>query len=323
MSSDDEGQDLVAEAIDFREPETPVEIAKKTTFLPWHRPRKQHVRVHQWCVQTRALAVRRKTEFSSRPLTYLGLPGDDLLDIRVLHDAVEPEGIKLRYLGFNSGKNVESSISEVEVNALPAIDSAKSRIVGDTFEAIAIPTTIAAKNAQEFAPFDVVNLDLCRSVATAAPGAQHSVFEALKRVLELQDKTQAGEWILFLTTHANPESVDEQALSILLQCIKDNAANHATFGPHLDRSLGVTAAGLDQPAGLESNEFALAFALGIGKWLLHAVAGQVRAWADRRKFLVWPRRQCARHAVAFVSFLSAAERAGPNGSYQAECCGRH
>ncbi len=53
-------------------------------FKPWHRPRKQWIRVKQWKQETLRLVD--AITLTDRPLTYLSLPGDDLLDVRVIYE---------------------------------------------------------------------------------------------------------------------------------------------------------------------------------------------------------------------------------------------
>lgn len=97
----------------------------KSDFKAWHHPRKQYIRVAQWKAQIcELLSI---TAFSDeRTFNYLSLPGDELFDVRVIHDACREQDVKLKYVGFNSiGKNPsrasELNISRNEVQALPNI----------------------------------------------------------------------------------------------------------------------------------------------------------------------------------------------------------
>src|SRR4051812_14989998 len=85
--------------VEIRSYEAPLPV--KRTFAPWHRPRKQFVRDHQWKVQINSMLADVPTEDGT--LKYLGLPGADLLDLRHFHSEVcLPQNIGLRFLGFNS-----------------------------------------------------------------------------------------------------------------------------------------------------------------------------------------------------------------------------
>src|ERR1700676_2295882 len=92
-NDDDYTADLVAvEEYDYALP-------SKKTFRPWHRPRKQFIRNDQWCHFTKVLIE--EIQISDGSLTYFGLPGVDLLDLRCFSANVcEPKALKLRFLGF-------------------------------------------------------------------------------------------------------------------------------------------------------------------------------------------------------------------------------
>ena len=63
-------------------PESPT----KKVFLPWHKPRKQYVRGEQWCKEILKMVDEVLPE--NNILKYLGLPGDDLLDLRYFHEQI-------------------------------------------------------------------------------------------------------------------------------------------------------------------------------------------------------------------------------------------
>ena len=62
-------------------------------FKPWHKPRKQYIRLRQWCAIVRWL-IRKVGMQQGDSLRYLGLPGEDLLDIRSLRGVCERDGDK-------------------------------------------------------------------------------------------------------------------------------------------------------------------------------------------------------------------------------------
>ena len=122
----------------------------KKTFLPWHKPRKQFVRSHQWCEQINSLL--RVMQPEGKALKYLGLPGTDLLDLRYFHARVcEPQNIGLRFLGFNSSANPDSdaqtelNIALDEVRKLSKIDPL-SDVIPDDFCLVANEKSMAWRN---------------------------------------------------------------------------------------------------------------------------------------------------------------------------------
>src|SRR5712671_7392259 len=110
-------------------------VPAKKQFLPWHRPRKQFVRNDQWCYFIAELIDEVKEVGGT--LTYFGLPGVDLLDIRYFGSVIcEPRSLKLRFLGFNSAarpqseEQAELNISLDEISKTPSFDP-RSEIVPD------------------------------------------------------------------------------------------------------------------------------------------------------------------------------------------------
>ena len=88
-------------------------------FFPWHKPRKHYLRIHQWCAEVRKLITRNRYQ-EGDIVRYLGFPGEDFLDIRVLNGVCERANIRIKYLGFDStasyaGREFEFNLSKHEV----------------------------------------------------------------------------------------------------------------------------------------------------------------------------------------------------------------
>ena len=188
-------------------PESP----KKKNFLPWHRPRKQYVREVQWCQEILKMVDEVLPE--NNILKYLGLPGDDLLDLRYFHEQIcEPKNIQLKYLGFNnsvsaSSKNkTEFNISLDEVNKLRLIDP-NSIVIGDDFTQIAIDDSIAWDRSKKMGPFDVINIDLCDGFGKVEPDKFiETHYNTLRKLLTLQAR-RSNPWLLFLTTRTGSSHI--------------------------------------------------------------------------------------------------------------------
>ena len=221
-------------------------------FLPWHRPRKQYVRQHQWCHEiVRMIASMPPAD---GVLKYLGLPGVDLLDLRHFHAAVcEPKKVALRFLGFNSSARpaskaqTELNISLDEVRRMPRVDL-MSDVIGDSFARLANQESIAFRKARELGPYDVINLDLCDGFGAQAPGTlDGSYYEAVRCLLALQSRTM-NPWLLFLTTRADKPNINDQVLKALLakylanleQCVPFREASRDHFA--IETEAGLTAA---------------------------------------------------------------------------------
>lgn len=252
--------------------EAPMPIAAKGDFLPWHRPRKQYVRHHQWCHEVAKLITDKPP--ADGVLKYLGLPGVDLLDLRHFHAAVcEAKGVNLRFLGFNSSAQPQSkahtelNISLDEVMRLPQVDPL-SNVIGDNFARIANPKSIAFAKACELGPYDVINLDLCDGFGAQAPGTlDNSYYDAVNTLLSLQARTKAP-WLLLLTTRADRPNINDKVLEALLgkylanltECPPFREASRDHFEIETKEAL---AAATGTPAGLLP-----VFLTGLCKWFV-------------------------------------------------------
>lgn len=241
-------------------------------FLPWHRPRKQYVRHHQWCKEVARMVT--ATPPVGGVLKYLGLPGVDLLDLRHFHAEVcHAKNIELRFLGFNSSARPASSahtdlnISLDEVRRLPHVDP-MSDVIGDNFAMVAKQDSIASRKARELGPYDVINLDLCDGFGAKAPGTlDNSYYEAVRSLLALQARTM-NPWLLLLTTRADKPNINDQVLQTLLgkyvanltQCAEFREASRDHFS--IETADALTTA-VDTPAGLLP-----VFLTGLCKWFV-------------------------------------------------------
>jgi hypothetical protein len=198
------------------------EPAKNKKFFPWHKPRKQFVRETQWISQIQKL-VDDAGCFGDERLSYLGLPGDDLIDIRAIyHDVCEKKNIPLRFLGFNKSLSSEGD-SSVEVNIsideLSKLDLVcpKSEVIGDDFKKIGDPSEMAHKKVRDLGTFDVVNIDLCDGFAIDTPGEfSGSYYNAIWSLASLQSKHRRP-WLLFLTTRVTPCDIHDEVYKLLTE----------------------------------------------------------------------------------------------------------
>src|SRR5437016_4691131 len=130
-------------------PELPTHaILPKRAFLPWHKPRKQFIRELQWNADVKRLCTKHLKFKDDRPLHYLSRPGDDLLDIRMLHQCLSGMGRQLKYLGLHESHGASEprtwlNVSKNEVNSLAGIWGG-STVIHDLFQ------QIANKNSQAY-----------------------------------------------------------------------------------------------------------------------------------------------------------------------------
>jgi|WetSurMetagenome_2_1015567.scaffolds.fasta_scaffold27192_2 hypothetical protein len=206
---------------------------QKKDFLPWHKPRKQFVRQHQWCTQINKLLT--EVQPADGILKYFGLPGNDLLDLRHFHTQIcEEQNIQLRFLGFNKSANPKSedqtelNISFDEVRKLARIDPL-SKILWDDFCNVGNENSVAWDETKKFGPYDIINLDLCDGFGKHKPGELNSNhYNALNNLFAIQSKSPRP-WLLFLTTRADKQNIDKDLLQKLTAKYEKNLAECPPF----------------------------------------------------------------------------------------------
>jgi len=240
----------------------------KRDFESWHRPRKQFVRREQWLHQIRELVDGQPAD---RPLRYLGLPGPDLLDIRLFY-AELCSTRQLRFLGFNTAAaghgpdQIDLNISLEEVRALDNMDPL-SHVVPDDFRTLARADSMGWKSAVEAGPFDVVNLDLCDNFLSDQI-ADKSIYSAIGRLFGLQKKSMQP-WLLLLTTRVDRATVDVGVLESLSEALSRNLLECQPFNDAL-RELTATT-GEDHAPGLDTcgdDQWINVVGTAIAKWVL-------------------------------------------------------
>ncbi len=238
----------------------------------WHKLRKHVVRDFQWCESIKPLIDNLKK--ANRPLRYLGLPGTDLLDLRLIHQEIcLPNEVELFFLGFNteakpgSKYQVEADISLDEVRRLGFVDSS-SIIRPDAFQSMSEDKHMAFHLGMTHAPYDVVNLDLCDGLAKEDPGEfGTTMYNAVSKVIRLQEKTR-DPWVLFITTRVGEEYNSKNAFNELLSGYRNNLSDCLAFRDAVEKCFGgnyidTTSINLADPL-VHFN----IFTTGISKWLI-------------------------------------------------------
>lgn len=241
------------------------------TFKPWHKPRKQYVRYHQW---SRELGFLARDLRLSDVLKYLTLPGSDLLDIRHLADTVcSDRKLRLRYLGFNTAEAAEFGFeksqlfaSQFSVNRLGSIDPESEVFPGD-FRSVGDPLSVQGRRVRREGPFHAINLDLCGGFA--GPNKSNGIpnyFGALKAVLQNQRGAE-GDFLLFITTRVDDSSIDSNSRSSLEKVAE---RIHQTCEGYAKAF--ADAWGIDDPLKVASvashAEPADVFLLGLTQWII-------------------------------------------------------
>ena len=294
-----------------------VPLPLKKDFKGWHKPRKQWVRREQWCKETRSLLE--KLRLDGRPLRYLSLPGEDMLDIRVLAALCTELNQNLKCLGFDESIGKRSDRAEVNIsrNEISNCIEPTSVIRADNISVLKSTTSQGFKYVKELGPFDVINLDLCGSLSCVDCPDNH---QALKNLCEFQVNESREPWLLFLTTRAESQQVNLEHLPRYLEILKKNTDNLPCFG---DRFTQLT--GFDMRSYRETDDnqklidvidgagFVRLFAAGIGKWLLQLVLKSKISWEVNMLDSCWYRVEDNQTSDSFPNMLSLAFLFSPTG----------
>ncbi|MEK6259916.1 MAG: hypothetical protein AABP62_14950 [Planctomycetota bacterium] len=287
-------------------PTTPPEhvVPQRAAFAPWHKVRKQFIRQRQWNWLILKLAKRylkahlqeERADWSvaeddtdaedsqevpesvqlERPLRFLVIPGDDLLDVRSLCNEANSLSFFIRYLGFNDGHGSDELRTRLHIANNQVTSFARvakdSLVLHDRFQEIAKPNSQAHGYLKRYGPFHVVNLDLCDSLFPTITGHLEDYFSALHRLIEYQMANQTTPWLLFITTEVAPREVDPVLLTRFCKPTRDNCDMHSQFAAELSRLLPAALLPLESPVidatNLTEEEMAQLFGIALSKTLL-------------------------------------------------------
>ncbi len=244
-------------------------LSEEKAFKAWHKPRKQWVRQEQWLKETESLICSLPLDGRSL-LRYLSLPGEDMLDIRMIARLCRGKGLDLKCLGYDEGARgltnqteVNISWNEVSNNIVPT-----STVLPDNIAVLRNAHSQAFRYVIEHGPFDIINLDLCGSVSCTDYPHNHQV---LHNLCEYQANHSREPWLLFLTTRAEYEKVNIKDLPYYLKSLSVNAEDSRHFGVRLAEITGFDIYSYDSSADPKSlfgectgEAFVKLFAAGFG-----------------------------------------------------------
>jgi len=178
----------------------------------------------------------------------------------------------MTFLGFNRALKAgdpDLNTSLDEVRRLPYVDS-RSELLGEDFRLLANTTSIAWKRAVDLGPFDVINLDLCDSVATDRPAAG-SIYDAMQRLMALQIRNQ-HPWIFLLTTRIGRNHMEPDVVDLLARQVRQNASRCVGFVEKCNELLSFDAAAFVTDECSEGQFFGL-MVVAICKWIAGLIVG--------------------------------------------------
>ena len=250
-------------------------------FKPWHKPRKQFVRREQLSALLQGLYEKREP---GDPLCYLGLPGTDLIDLRYLHEQLcYASGRTLRFLGFNTGAqrcnsaHVQLNVSLDEVRQLANVDP-QSAVIHDDFRRIGNSKSVAWHRTRQFAPFDVVNIDLCDGLASDPPQNDDSVYKALAQLMAFQARNP-NPWLLLVSTRIRHGMFDADAEERIIGHFRANVANCEGFAEECEQLLDLDVKSID-PATCSEAYLLKFMTVAIGKWLSALMQAQATSYIE-------------------------------------------
>jgi hypothetical protein len=302
-------------------PEKPEHLgpAEKKTFKPWHKPRKHYIRLNQWKCEAEKLID--QLALRDRPLRYFSLPGEDLIDIRVLHNLCNQKGVSLRCFGLNDSLPInitEVNISRMEVANLPLIWP-DSIVLKDDFKMFHDEESKAYNSATGYGPFDIINLDLCDSISRHEDTCY---FQAVCKLINYQISKGATPWLFFLTTRTDPDLMHREDLSALVGSIKTNEVNDMAFADNLKSMFGfkLNEISLDELVKKETSIISKIFGIGFGKWLLQLLLSGTPQWVVTMLDSYWYRVERQKKpnmlSLAFKLEPYIEERTDPSGLIQ-------
>ncbi|MHC8334741.1 PP_RS20740 family protein [Pseudomonas sp. LB3P25] len=260
-------------------------VSLKTKFWPWHKPRKQYIRNKQWNTAAANLIDHLRLKEKGRSLQYLSLPGSDLLDVRSLYTVCAAKEVRLKFIGLNEitagdkEATMDQLISINELHGLQYIDPS-SDVYEDQLERLCVDKSIAQEHIiKRASSYDVINIDLCRSMLESPPQEKQSnYYDALFKLLRHQADNRTEDWLFFVTTRTNQDMVHEGAFRKFVEALEQifdldeavyNKCNELEiFGKEVLVERRIDVNKVDAPS---YNNLVSA---GIGKWVLSALAGR-------------------------------------------------
>lgn len=246
----------------------PVRIRKERgSFKPWHKPRKQAIRwehLHYLAIR----AFNNKAKDRRDEIKYLGLPGSDFLDIRSLlrlpSKKIGGANPNIFFVGFDTADEADGidNVEEVDIKANPRVSSA-SRIIRSDIRSLSSRAAVSKLSVDDYAPYDVVNLDLCDSVLADDINSRHSIYHAIEEIFKTQRGAVRG-WGLILTTRIDRSSIGLSALRQMQKLINESGVDIDDFLSSYERKLECS---IDDSFSCDNIEFRQGLMVALLVWL--------------------------------------------------------
>lgn len=285
-SSGSTAEQIAADSLPTRveQPAVPVRL---DTVYPWHRPRKQYVRMEQWLSLSRRLiaselqsgrVVSRQND-SCPEIRYLTLPGIDYLDVRLLSDVCRKLECELTSTSFLSGEEANTHVARARVQEEALVESGhitrRSHTYNRKIEEVVSQTGQVYRDLRTRGPFHIVNIDACGSISSPQTGSSMRIIDALFRIVELQIEMMVGRWMLFVTTDVRKDNFSEDTMARFCEEIRLNAGENQEFGESVVNTLAPESRDINAAIEVARQDSDSVFlhlvSIGLGKWLLQLV----------------------------------------------------
>lgn len=292
-------------------------------WKPWHKPRKQWIRDNQWLKEIRKLKALLRLE--DRPLSYFSLPGDDLLDFRLVASLCDTDNIKVKLVGFNDVSFCPTS-SSAHYLARNQVFSQKNVVASsdihtDDFKKISDTASVAHQIALKKGPYDIINLDLCDSFS--GENKNESYYNSTFKLLNFQANHRAEPWIFLLTTRGDAKKVNIDDFNSFWSSINQNISMSSKFKESFFKDfINANETEISNFADFmkqqKSPSFEKTFGLSLCKWLL-GIFHTTRRWKMQLLDSYWYRTNSARKSfpnmlsLAFVFFPISSPLTDPTG----------
>lgn len=244
-------------------------------YKPWHRPRKQYIREKQWCASIAEILP--EWTSNSSTLKYLTLPGEDLLDIRLIHDRIcNSSNVNIQFIGFDtsaapdSANQTDFNTSLHETYRLEHIDR-NSTVLPDDILLVGDPKSIAYQRVDASGPYHAINLDFCNGFAQnpVHPHSLPTVYDLLGAILDIQSRGPSRS-LLFMTFRTNRASNSEKAIEKLFELAQSRFTDCQPYQRAVLRYFDVNNVAEFESSLLQDETFESTFLLSTFTYLLDA-----------------------------------------------------
>lgn len=249
-------------------------------FYPWHKPRKQYVREHQWLRHARGTISKMLEEGGKlekgSTINYLTLPGPDMIDVKMMAELCRNLGVLLKYTGFcavneDEAVRLRRNTSQFHIQWRESVQ-AGSDVHALRLEEITVKGSEARTLMERGGPYTIINIDACEPLAKGNVDGTSRLIDAIRRILDFQLGNARGPWLFYLTTPVESQTIDDNALNALKNEIRQNAEQSADFLDALSRffdSEENLEGYLARTSASDGHDLCKIFSLGLAKWFVH------------------------------------------------------